>query len=371
MPSRSSLRHGLLALTATLLSTVVAAPAQAATPTRWLLTFSHYVPRYAGEVNIDRVTYERFDGDRPSINRQLAVKVLRDGAVISGSSHNSYWGGDLVLPELRAGDVATLSDSATGAVVASGTFDGRPVIDAQTCVGRDTFSGLRTGATAVDDVATYRWFHAKRPDGTYESPASGWRRRGYSTGDVTTLTGDTFGGRFDAPLRKGAIVLASGHRDVSPTLIISSSVERVVGACPAASVGPGAPSGVLSPLRDGVAPKAALTAAPKASKLRKISMKKLRSSGLAFSITSDEAATISATLQLSTSKKKPAKVVGKTTAPAAAGAATAITLKLAKASRSKLKGLRSSARLVVVIKVTDAAGNVTALPEIRFKVPKA
>lgn len=372
MSSRSSLRHGVLALTAALLTTVVAAPAHAAaSPTRWLLTFSHYVPRYAGEVNIDRVTFERYDGERPSISRQLTVKVLRAGGVISVSSGNAYWGGDLVLPELRAGDTATLTDAVTGAVVSSGVFDGRPAIDAQTCAGRDTFSGLRTGATVIDDVVTYRWFHAKQPDGTYESPTSGWRRRGYSTGELTTLIGDTFAGRFDAPLRKGAIVLSSGHREISPTLIVSSSVEQTVGACPAPAAGTVTTNVVPTLLRDLVAPKATLIAAPKAGKLRKISVKKLRSPGLSFSVSSDETGSISATLQLRKSKKKPAKVLGKASAPAVAGVATPIALKLAKGNQGKLKRLPSSARLVAVIKVTDTAGNTTALPEISFKIPKA
>lgn len=362
--------RGVLAGVAAVGLAAATADSAAAKPTRWAVQFTDNSPRDLADTTKDWVSFYRHDGDRPPVDGKLSVRVIRGGATIATSDYTGYWGGETALPDLRAGDLAQLIDTTTGGVVSAATYDGNPTIDDATCIGGTTFSGTRTGNAPVDEVGAYRWIKRKGWDGSYTSPSAYWARGSHRNGQVTTLTGTTFGGTFETALAAGDVVWMTSHYLVGTTQIVSSYVEKPVGPCPPPAPPEQKPAPVV-PQKDTTAPKALFSASPKPGTLKKITLKKLGSSGLKFSVTSNEGGTISATLLLRTSKKKAPVVVGSATATAKPGAATEIKLVLAKGAKSKLKKAPASAKLIARVTVTDAAGNAAVLPDVIFKVPSA
>ncbi|MDQ8047227.1 MAG: hypothetical protein AAGC46_12650 [Solirubrobacteraceae bacterium] len=353
-----------------LTATVATTTASAAAPTKWTVSFNDYVPRSTQDAYPDYVYVQAADGTLPE-GVHGTLRLDRNGSTIARGYGWSRSSGEVDLPDLQPGDVATFYDAISGTVYATATYDGRPAFDPATaCVGSKTFAGLRTGNALVTDLYAYRWAPRNSTPG-YGSSSTRLIRTDINNGTLSTLSGEAFTGTFERPLAAGAIVAASSTYLASPSLTVYASTERTVGGCPP----PPAPQVVQSaPLKDTVAPKATITATTKHAK--SLTLKKLASPGLSFSVTSNEAGTVTAVLNLSTpskKKSKPAKVVSLSTvtAPITAGKPLSVLLAVTKKQKKQIAKAGRKSSLVAHVTVTDAAGNVATLGDLTYKAPRS
>lgn len=162
------------------------------------------------------------DGNSPKF------QILRNGAVVA-SSDQQQGGTDF---DIQPGDVVRLLDQTTGALVADIPYDGRPVLDPTTCTGSKNFAGLRSGGATVSNVEAYTYKDATYPGGRYGGGGTYKQQTGIIDGDVSSVAGDAFSGAFDSAVPAGYILTASQSRNISPTIRLNTTVDRVVGACP-------------------------------------------------------------------------------------------------------------------------------------------
>lgn len=324
--------------------------AAASGPTSWQAAFENDTPSVFNDQRSDSFWYDWNDGDSPTV--PLIGRVERAGARIAedkSANKNGVW---IPLPELLPGDLAVVTTT-DGTVVFSSAYDGTPSFDPTTCVGVTGFSGKRTPDAQVSEVKSFGW---KMEDWGYGN--TGWSSTDKDPGIVTTLAGDVFGGSFSRPLTADRWLYATSKKVLSPALTIEQTQIRPVPACPP----PPVPA-------DTTAPNGSATALTK-KQLKKLTMGRLFSKGLVLTVTSSEPATLTGQLSLRKSKKKKPTSLGTVTQPMPGGVPTGVVLKPAKKHKKKLKGLPSSARLVVNLSLKDAAGNSTPLPPVTLKIPK-
>ncbi|MBA3746603.1 MAG: hypothetical protein H0W96_03810 [Solirubrobacterales bacterium] len=163
---------------------------------------------------------------------QTTTRVTRGGVVVDHT---------LATFDLQTGDVIDALNRATGALLASATFDGRPSLDPTTCIGSAAFAGLRTGNSNITDVVAFK---RERITGRY-GPQD--RDSGFIRGEISTLSGPTFSGAFRKAIPAGYILGASQTVLLSDTATFYETVQRTVAACPPPPPPPVVPPRVVPP----------------------------------------------------------------------------------------------------------------------------
>ena len=157
---------------------------------------------------------------RPGV--ETALTIVHDNAVVAKDTdpHGNVW-----LSQVpQVGDVVNL-EVPPGHPVGSVVYDGLPSIEPSVCAGSTNFSGQRTAGMEVSGSAF-----------TLVSHPSYTARDGVEDAQVTTLSGQSFGGAFLMPLAIGQTVEAREQLQTplagGATFTYSSRNERPVGACP-------------------------------------------------------------------------------------------------------------------------------------------
>lgn len=275
----------------------------------------------------------------------------------------SYHSDPIDVEALVPGDVAELFDPETGTVLGRAVYDGKPGLDEPICAGSSSATGTQTAGEPLGNIEAI-------------TPVPGAQESSMVQINPAVLAeqpadGTTWSATFERPLALGDLVFAfSGV--IREGVNVQSFVQRAVADCTPPIA---APIQQPTPAADTTAPAGTSTPMKGAKKLK---LEGLTKTGLSFTVTSQENATLRATLKLRTTsgkgKKKKVKqqAVGTTTQPVTAGVPATVKLKPGKKSGSKIKkaAKQPGSKLVTTITLTDAAGNVTTLPASTVSVPK-
>lgn len=358
--SRTSrlVRGASLAAATLAASTTFAVSAHAADVPAWNIYFSDATPT-AAYPNADYVSFgsnlDSFKG------KNTLVGTLTRGGVEIARTDPSLYGpyGSASLADLRAGDVLHVTDSETGAEQLQVAFDGKPSFGPEVCVGATSATGVR----AEGSIVTYGGAYSPVGSSNYGTPNEGVITGGEGAGTSFSMA-------LKAPLALSDEIYVASVADLPGGINVSSGVTRTVGACPV----PVAAPTVAAPVAvDKTAPKGASTPG---KGFKKLSLSDVAKKGFKFTVHADEAATLKGTLTLQTKsgkgKKKKEKFtpIGSVTQNLAAGQTAEIKLKAGPGTKGKLKKAAKGSKLVIVLTLTDAAGNVTTLPGTVVSVPQ-
>ncbi|HEY4812774.1 MAG TPA: hypothetical protein VIH71_17135 [Solirubrobacteraceae bacterium] len=301
-----------------------------------------------GETTLPENPIEYTSGDA-SNEAQVQVSIVRGGLVIARSHPSNGGTGMGQVPQV--GDVVNL-ESPVGTVVGSVVYDGLPSMDPTVCAGSTNFSGQNTLGMTVKG----------------KSVALALQIEKYSTREVetkpqhaqvTVLTGTTFGGSFLAPLELGQTVTAIESLETplagGAIFDYTSENSRPVAGCPPVVVPPPPPP-----------PPPALSGL--LLKLPHFTILSLLKSGWHDHVTINQPGTITQDLYLeggrlpafaaSTKphkKPRPALLVAHGAVVASSAGTVAVSLKLTKKGRLKLKSAKN-AKLVLITTLRSQSG---------------
>jgi hypothetical protein len=279
----------------------------------------------------------------------VQVSIVRGGIVV-GREHGDEYGASMsVVPQ--PGDVVNL-ESPVGTVVGSVVYDGLPSMDPTVCAGSTNFSGQNTLGETVKGKALALAVQIEK----YRSLVLETKLQ---HAQVTVLTGTTFGGSFLAPLELGQTVTAIESLETplagGAVFDYVSENSRPVGGCPPLVVPPAPPP--APPALSGLL-----------LKLPHFTILSLLKSGWHDHVTINQPGTVTQDLYLEGGKlpafaastrphkkPRPALLVAHGAVVASSAGTVAVSLKLTKKGRIKLKSAKN-AKLVLVTTLRSQSG---------------
>jgi hypothetical protein len=274
----------------------------------------------------------------------VTIAVARGGAVVAQTPSAKDYAYIAKFSALAGDEIRV--DAASGRL-ATYAFDGLPSMDATTCQGATTFSGIKSPGAALDRPVAY-----KRTGDPYAPDH-------YMNGTLTSLNGNAFGGTWPSPLTSNYALAFSQSLPLASGWIASSYNETLVPTCPVVPptpppAPPPAPKPITTPPGTDVVDPVLTFALPTSIKHGAIKALKAGTFELSFSV--NEPGKIKARLGLKKGKKTTTIATG--SSKVAKAGKVHLKFKLSKAGKKALKKLKK-AKLVLTVITSDAAGNTT------------
>ncbi|MBJ7331653.1 MAG: hypothetical protein JHC95_17290 [Solirubrobacteraceae bacterium] len=298
---------------------------------------------------------------RDATGENVRTVQLRGGVEIAAQTRTSQTGGSV---SVKSGDVFNVLDTTTGDTILSYTYDGRPSLDATTCVGQTAFSGQRTGDSEI-------WLQET-------GSLSEYMKGTYQNGKLGTSGTGTFSGQFPRALTAGRFLLMVQTLRVTDTTGANAWIEiyssSAVAACPVPPVDAPKPT----PAPDTTKPTVGKAVLPKGNALK---LANFLIKGFSTTVTINEPGTVTQQLFLNNGAKLTAKTAAKSKKKAkpvllAKGSTVSkvagkvkVKIKATKAGKKAIKGKRT-VKAILVTTVKDLAGNTSTPSQAKLTLKK-